>query len=154
MDNEHWFIPSLINSLIEGRVFEMTSGEQDWSYLHAMDFASSVFEIISQNSLAGTINIGNPNPIKIIDVASEISLSLARPQLLNVGSLNYRPDQVMKLIPLIKKLSSSGWAPATTTTNRFADTVEWFSGMVPTFSYSHPKLKNSITLAPKRDIFQ
>jgi nucleoside-diphosphate-sugar epimerase len=148
MDNKNWFIPSLINALNENQQFKMTKGEQEWSYLHSFDFASAVFYIATNQNLVGVINIGNPNSEMIRDVALEISHKLGKQELLQIGSVKYRSDQVMKLVPITNKLDNVGWRPIMSSELRFTDTIDWFSNIEKVYKYQDRELLQPISCPP------
>jgi nucleoside-diphosphate-sugar epimerase len=69
LDNAEWFIPPLVSKLIKGEKFEMTKGEQEWSFLHAYDAAEAFRTILNTNPDPNIVNIGYPKTNRIIDVA-------------------------------------------------------------------------------------
>ena len=111
LDNPNWFIPSLIEKLNSNQEFQMTKGEQQWSYLHAYDAAAAFARIINTKPSSPIINLGNPETIRLSELAISIADKLNKKDLLKLGTIDYRLDQVMELSPLCETLSSLGWAP-------------------------------------------
>lgn len=110
-DNGGWFLPSLISKLGSGETFPMTLGEQEWSYLHALDLAFA-FKYIVENDLPSRIvNVGNPNTVLIRDVATEVGRRMDAEGFIEFGAIPYRDDQVMQLKPICETLVQSGWNP-------------------------------------------
>lgn len=125
LDNPIWFLPSLINSILDSKPFSMTSGNQVWSYLHAHDFCTAVNDLIESDTIKGVVNIGSEQTIIIRDIANYVAVTLNRESLLQFGSTNYRNDQVMILQPITSTLSYLGWKPSIDIYSGLEDLVNW-----------------------------
>lgn len=127
LDSNDWLIPSTIDTLLQGKRMPLTQGEQEWSYLHAYDLARA-FQVLTENkSISGIVNVGNPETVRIYDVAAFIGDALERPDLLGFGDVPYRVDQVMKLAPACEKLTAAGWAPEIELSNGITHLINWMS---------------------------
>jgi nucleoside-diphosphate-sugar epimerase len=127
LDSNDWLIPSTIDTLLQGKRMPLTQGEQEWSYLHAYDLARA-FQVLAENkSISGIVNVGNPETVRIYDVAAFIGDALERPDLLGFGDVPYRVDQVMKLAPACEKLTAAGWAPEIELSNGITHLINWMS---------------------------
>ena len=104
---------------------KLTKGEQEWSYLHALDLAKAFRIALENSSIEGVVNVGNPQTINLKEAIVEIAQNLEGQQLLEFGAIDYRPDQVMKLKPLCEKLSQAGWSPQVTFNDGIAQTISW-----------------------------
>jgi UDP-glucose 4-epimerase len=111
LDNGTWFLPTLIKNLMAGSEFQMTPGEQRWSYLHAFDLANAFKYIVEKEMDSPIINVGNPNTVVLRELALSVGELLEAENLIKIGAIDYRPDQVMKLQPICDSLTSLGWAP-------------------------------------------
>jgi nucleoside-diphosphate-sugar epimerase len=127
LDEGSWLIPNVIDSLLNEKRLEMTRGEQEWSYLHAYDLASSFSAVINDPGTSGVVNVGNPTTISIREVGLTIANLLKKTELLDIGALEYRPDQVMKLKPLCETLTRLGWRPQITFQKGIEQTIDWLS---------------------------
>ena len=123
-----WFIPSIVETLLRGNEFKMTPGEQIWSYTHVFDFARGVHAAITNSSIEGIVNIANPEKVLIKELALQIAQLLNSTNLLNIGSVPYRSDQVMELMPSITKLESANWEPQINILQGVHDFIDWFRG--------------------------
>lgn len=128
LDSGEWMIPSTISSLLEGRPAHLTKGEQEWSFLHAYDFARAICTLISQEQLSGIVNLGNSSTTQISQVANFIGESMKKVNLLDFDSLPYRTDQVMRLFPSTQKLQAFGWFPEIELENGISHLINWMSG--------------------------
>ena len=124
-DTDTWLIPQLIDTLTKGEVMALTKGEQEWSYLHAFDLARAFEAVIENKSLSGVINVGNPKTIILKDAIHIIANKLNANHLLGFGTMDYRPDQVMKLEPACESLAAIGWKPVVSFENGIAQTIQW-----------------------------
>ena len=128
-DSDTWLIPQLIDTLTKGEVMELTKGAQEWSYLHAFDLARAFEAVIESKSMSGVVNVGNPKTIILKDAIHIIANKLNANHLLGFGTMDYRPDQVMKLEPACESLTAIGWKPVVSFENGIAQTIQWFRGI-------------------------
>lgn len=127
LDSNDWLIPSTIETLLQGKRMPLTQGEQEWSYLHAFDLASAFRTLAENENISGVVNVGNPETVRIHDVAAFIGDALETPDLLGFGDVPYRVDQVMKLAPGCEKLTAAGWAPEIELTSGIKHLINWMS---------------------------
>jgi nucleoside-diphosphate-sugar epimerase len=125
LDNTNWFLPSIINSLLDNKPFSLTSGDQFWSYLHAYDFCVAVKELLEADTVQGVVNIGNEDAVKIRDIADCVGQILDKKSMLSFGATEYRNDQVMLLQPVTSKLNCLGWKPSINFYSGLEDLVHW-----------------------------
>ncbi len=128
LDVGNWLIPSLVDSLSKGLFMRLTAGEQEWSFLHAHDFAQAITLVIESSSIHGVINTGNSKTLLIKNVAEKIANYFDRADLLGLGEVPYRHDQVMELKPVCETLSSLGWSPKVSFDAGLIQTIEWLEG--------------------------
>jgi nucleoside-diphosphate-sugar epimerase len=129
LDTGEWLIPRLVSALSDGLKFDLTKGEQEWSYLHAYD-------------IHGSINIGNPETIILKDAVEYIASIIGSSDLLNFGAISYRDDQVMVLKPKCENLSKAGWEPL----------VSFESGLEQTISWLQNKDLKPLSLSNKKEV--
>lgn len=125
LDEGSWLIPNIVDSLTDDKIMKTTKGEQEWSYLHAYDLALAFNIAIMNSKIVGIINVGNPETISIYKVCLTIGEMLGKQDLLDIGALEYRKDQVMKLRPLCETLTQNGWAPVISFDEGIKQTVNW-----------------------------
>jgi len=94
--NNNMFIPSLIDSLIKNKSFDMSAGEQKRDFIYIEDFLRALLLIpISKNTLGKTIDVGYGKSYKISEVAYYIANKLGKKDLLNIGAIPYRENEIM-----------------------------------------------------------
>jgi UDP-glucose 4-epimerase len=135
LDNPNWLLPSLIDSLIQGRPYSLTSGKQVWSYLHALDFSNAVISCMENDLISGVVNIGNEEIDTIEFYAKLVGRFLNRSELLSFGEAAHRPDQVMLLQPETTKLNKVSWKTKIGTEEGIQDLVDWH--LNGTSAYDH-----------------
>jgi nucleoside-diphosphate-sugar epimerase len=127
LDDGPWLIPQLVDSITRKKVMDLTDGIQEWSYLHAYDFASAVLAVVKKTDLQGIIHVGNPETITIKDAVAIVGRLMNGEDLLNFGVVQYRPDQVMRMKPICETLTSIGWKPSISFEEGIKQTVEWLT---------------------------
>ncbi len=150
LDNGNWLIPNLVDSLKMDKPFELTRGEQEWSYLHAYDLANAIEIIINNKFVRGVVNVGNPNTISIREVATNVANYFDRNGLLKFGDLPYRQDQVMSLKPVCESLLSLGWNPKIDFNQGLNQTIDWLlcKELDPIVTENGSKLEFKLPLRP------
>jgi nucleoside-diphosphate-sugar epimerase len=108
------FIVSLLRSLRRATPFDMTLGEQQRDFLHVDDAARAVAAVLDQRA-DGTYNLASGVSVTIRQ-AAELGAAIAgRPELLRLGALSYRANEVfdyrMDASALVRAV---GWQPETT----------------------------------------
>ena len=125
LDIGNWLIPNIVESIKSNQTVQLTKGEQEWSYLHAYDLANAFKTVVESGSISGIINVGNPNTVKIKQVAEITANIFGKKNLLDFGSLPYRSDQVMRLEPVCESLAKLGWRPKVSISHGVSNTVNW-----------------------------
>jgi nucleoside-diphosphate-sugar epimerase len=120
----------------------LTSGEQDWSYLHAIDFASAALSLCQEDITEEVINIGHPKTVKIRDVATEVSLQMRSEEFLDIGAFPTRSDQVFYLKPSVDNLVRYGWAPKIELSYGLTSYINW--ALKKELSFEGIKLTNFV----------
>jgi len=96
----------IFESQVSGSELVISNPSKFWSYLYEDDFASAIEQILKNQSIANTVNIGNPllHTIReIVAMWNESSSTSANIYHSNQTNLGYFPDLV--------KLNTIGWSP-------------------------------------------
>ena len=100
-------------------------GEQIRSFCYVDDFINALISLLNSGVVGKSINIGNPDPISIIELAGLISDILGVEE--NFGFVERYPYEPFCRVPdisLIKKLT--GWEPEMDLRSGLESTVKWF----------------------------
>jgi nucleoside-diphosphate-sugar epimerase len=98
-DSKDWLITGALDKLERNEEVPLTKCEQVWSYLHVVDFARAI-QALLPHRLNAIAHIGNPDTVRLLEVIEIIGELTGKRNLLNVGSIPYRPDQVMFMQPI------------------------------------------------------
>lgn len=125
------FLPALIRSLVRGKRFSMTAGEQYRDFVYISDVINSVLKALtSDNQINGAVvNIGAGVSYQVKQVAAEAAC-LVHPdasRLLEFGKVPYRPSESMQYavdVTLARKVLA--WEPVTSLQAGLSQTVEYY----------------------------
>ena len=126
-DDERHLIPSVIHKLLDGERPELTRGEQEWDYLYVEDAAEAIYQTAVNGDGEGVFNLASGETHSVNRIL-ELVRDLVDPSLpLGFGELPYPPDQQMRLVANIHRLTSkTGWRPQTTLEEGLKRTVDWY----------------------------
>lgn len=127
LDSKSWLIPSAIISLSDSKKFKSTLGEQEWSFLHALDFTLALSKLVENYTEQKIFNIGNPHTLKVNHLLRKIEALLGKSNLVELGAIPYRFDQVMRLQPKCEGLLAMGWNPIVSIDEGLKQTINWFT---------------------------
>ncbi len=88
------FLPALIRTLVAGRPFMMTPGQQTRDFIYVSDVVDALARA-STCTDGQILNVGSGTSSAIADVAIKVGSLLQRPHLVRLGALDYRVSEVM-----------------------------------------------------------
>lgn len=125
-ESEGRLIAATARALLQGRPALCTHGEQIRDLMHVEDVARALVRILT-STVSGPVNIGTGQPISIAQAVSELALRAGRADLLRIGALPARDDDVPVLIPDIGRLRDEvGFRPALTLAEGLQKTLLWW----------------------------
>lgn len=123
------FLPSLINCLLNGRSFDMSSGGQLRDFVYIDDLIEAIVLAIESANVCGeVINISSFSPVLIKDVAKEVAAQIhnSAVNLINFGAKKYRIGESMFYCANNSKSKLLlGWVPKTSLKEGIRRTVRW-----------------------------
>jgi nucleoside-diphosphate-sugar epimerase len=123
---EDRLIAGTARALLQGRPALLTHGKQVRDFLHVEDVARALVRILASR-VEGPVNIGSGEPISIAQAVSELARRAGRMDLLRLGALPAREDDVPMLIPDIGRLRDElGFRPTLTLTQGLQKTLKWW----------------------------
>jgi nucleoside-diphosphate-sugar epimerase len=98
LESDNWFIPTIINKIINGQKMDMTPGEQRYAYMYVGDLAKNIGLIIDSSILSGIYNISSNRAISLQELTNKI-IAIIKPKTtqINFGALPYRENQSMHI---------------------------------------------------------
>jgi UDP-glucose 4-epimerase len=123
-DADHWLIPSVIRSFMQGIPPELTPSEQICDYLYAGDAAEAILNVV-KNQLDGIYNIGSGNGVSVKEIVTEIKNKINTNLKIKFGAKPYSSNQIMHMEANIQKIKVfTGWVPTTSFSNGISRTVD------------------------------
>ncbi len=152
LDSDGWLIPMVILRLLQNEEVNLTAGTQEWSFLHGIDAAFAIETILNTTSMNGIVHVANPETQNIRNAVTDIASQLGKVSLLKFGTIPFREDQVVSMIPICSKLVSAGWAPQVRFEQGISELISWMRGG-NTFSWKDHEMKSkSISIPPRLQI--
>ena len=118
-------VPSLICSLLSGREFEATMGEQTRDYLYVEDAAAGLVTLV-KNAANGVFNVCSGEAVRIRDLMQMAGDLAGRPELIRFGALPYRALDPPVVRGDSSRLRSLGWRPRRDLLAALKMTVEYW----------------------------
>ena len=121
------FIPKMILSVLSGKKFPMTGGEQTRDFLYVEDFVDACIKAGLRKEAEGeTINIASGKETPIADVAKSVMSLLDNTEYIHLGALPYRENERWHVKADISKAGRLlGWKPETALKEGLKKTIHW-----------------------------
>ena len=119
-------IPNFIKWGLHGNSLQVNGdGSQIRSFCYINDFVEGIDSLLQKDVFNVTLNLGNPHPISILDLAKLIIKLIDSKQGYTFEEkYKYEPYVRIPNISLMSKLS--GWEPNTSLETGLTKTIEWF----------------------------
>jgi dTDP-6-deoxy-L-talose 4-dehydrogenase (NAD+) len=109
-ESEGRLLAAIAHSLREGRVFNLTSGEQVRDHLDVEDVGGALACLVS-SSAAGPFNVCSGTPVSLREVTTTLAEALGRSDLLQFGAIPMDPTSPRFLVGDPSRLLALGWRP-------------------------------------------
>jgi len=97
-ENPARFIPSVCQSLLQGKEAACSSGVQRRNFIDVRDLAEAIAQAVTRR-VEGAINVGHPQSYTIAEIANMLGSIAEHPELIRLGALQDRPGEAPVLIP-------------------------------------------------------
>ena len=129
-EGRHRFFPQVIEKLSKGLPVQMTRGEQIRDYVYVEDLIDAYImaAVVPLKNVVEIINIGSGKGVSLKEIALNIAKQIgADENLLQFGTLPYRPDEMMYLVADNKKAKTIlGWTPKTSLEKGIENMIKWY----------------------------
>ena len=125
LEHPQRLLPSVINTLLDGREFAATDGAQLRDFVHVEDVAAALLRLAAAGA-GGEFNVCSGVPTSIREIASLVGDQLGRSELLRFGAIPPRPWDPPSLVGSSAKLRALGWAPRYSLDQGVAHTIDWW----------------------------
>jgi nucleoside-diphosphate-sugar epimerase len=123
-------VPSVIRSLLAGENASCSHGEQIRDYLHVADVGDALAALLD-SGVEGPVNIASGRPVTLKSVVLRIASQLERPELLQLGALPARPNDVPLVVADVGRLRDEvSWQPSFQLDDGLAQTIDWWRDVV------------------------
>lgn len=125
------FLSALIQSLLAGKSFAMTAGEQRRDFVYISDVVDAIVKAINADERVNgaIINVGAGISFQVKEVAAMVGnlVDSNMSDLIRFGALQYRPNEVMNYSAVITRAQELlDWEPSTNIRDGVKRTVEQF----------------------------
>jgi nucleoside-diphosphate-sugar epimerase len=118
-------VPALIASLLDGRRFAASSGDQVRDYIYAKDVADAFVTLIDRNA-TGSFNVSSGSPITVRSLMETIGDRLGRRELIDFGAATARQWEPRFICGDNSRLRALDWAPKYTLGEGVDETIAWW----------------------------
>jgi len=121
-------IPSLIKSVLKGKSFKMTKGEQTREFNYIDDMVEGfILAGTTPEAIGEVINLGSGVEYRIKDVVRMIASLMGSPVKLEIGALPYRPGETMHFYCSNEKAKKMlEWRPDVPLEVGLKRTIDWY----------------------------
>ncbi len=119
-------LPSIIETLLEGREAKCTDGHHERDFIYVRDVARAMAMMVDSN-VSGTFDTGTGIGTSIRNVVMMVAQELKHQDLVRFGAIPMRPGEPRQLIANTKKLHATfGFQPETSLADGLLETISWW----------------------------
>ena len=141
MEDSNAMIPSLMRSVLSGKSFPTSSGNQEWSYLYASDFSAATRLSVEKCQTSTAFNVGNPVSAQIKKVLEILARTAPKNDLIKIGGLedSLTPPYNLQVNPNF--LIDLNWTPLIDLDTGLRRTLGWWESIYQAGEFSLTPLK-------------
>ena len=141
MEDSNAMIPSLMRSVLSGKSFRTSSGNQEWSYLYASDFSAATRLSVEKCQTSTAFNVGNPVSAQIKKVLEILARTMPNNDLIKIGGLedSLTPPYNLQVNPNF--LIDLNWTPLIDLETGLRRTLGWWESIYQDGEFSLTPLK-------------
>ena len=141
MEDSNAMIPSLMRSVLSGKSFRTSSGNQEWSYLYASDFSAATRLSVEKCQISTAFNVGNPVSAQIKKVLEILARTAPNNNLIKIGGLedSLTPPYNLQVNPNF--LIDLNWTPLIDLETGLRRTLGWWESIYQDGEFSLTPLK-------------
>ena len=127
--NEHpeRLVSSVIRSLLRGEPARCSHGRQIRDYLHVQDVADGLVAVLD-SEVRDAVNVSSGQATSLREIATTIGRLTGRPELVHLGALPARANDVPLVVGSNAKAAALGWQPRYDLESGLLQTIEWWRG--------------------------
>jgi nucleoside-diphosphate-sugar epimerase len=136
-EDERRVLPAAIRSLLQGRPFQATTGEQVRDYIHVKDVAEAFCALLEKRG-EGIFNIASGVPITIRQLLQTVGRLMGSEELIEFDATSCREWEPPFICGDNHKLKALGWQPGCTIEQGLSETIEWWKAHEREQRHDHP----------------
>jgi nucleoside-diphosphate-sugar epimerase len=123
-----FFLPALILSLLEGRDFEMTAGDQLWDLIYVEDAVEALMKALhADTSTVDLVNIGGGCACSLREIAAAVKRKIGGPGRVLAGAIPPRAGDIQNLYCRCDRAREVlAWQPHTSLDAGLDRTIAWY----------------------------
>ena len=118
-------VSSVIRSLLKGEPARTSHGRQIRDYLHVQDVADGLVAVLDSD-VEGAVNVSSGQATTLRDIVLAIGRLTGRPELVQLGALPARSNDVPLVIGSSEKAAAIGWSPHYDIESGLKQTIDWW----------------------------
>lgn len=118
-------VPSVIRSILRGEPARCSHGRQIRDYLHVQDVADGLVAVLDSD-LRQAVNLSSGQATTLREIASTIGRLTGRPELVHLGAIPARPNDVPLVVGSNARATSLGWQPRYDLDGGLRQTIDWW----------------------------
>jgi nucleoside-diphosphate-sugar epimerase len=118
-------VSSVIRSLLRGEPARCSHGRQIRDYLHVQDVADGLVAVLD-SEVQDAVNVSSGQATTLREIASTIGRLTGRPELVQLGVLPARANDVPLVVGSNAKAAALGWQPKYDLESGLLQTIEWW----------------------------
>src|SRR6185503_11104276 len=116
---------SVILSLLKGEPARTSHGRQVRDYMHVQDVADGLVAVLD-SAHAGAINVSSGQASTLREIVLTAGRLLGRPDLVHLGALPARANDVPLVVGANARALALGWQPRYDLEQGLAQTIDWW----------------------------
>jgi nucleoside-diphosphate-sugar epimerase len=125
--NEHpkRLVSSVIKGLLAGEAAPCSHGKQIRDYMHVADVAEGIVTVVDSDA-EGAINVSSGEATTIREIVLTIGRLVGRPELVQIGALPARANDVPLVVGSNARAAELGWKPRYDLESGLQHTIDWW----------------------------
>ncbi len=125
--NEHpdRLVPSVIRSLLRGEPARCSHGRQIRDYMHVRDVADGLAAVLD-SEIQDAVNVSSGQATTLREITSTLGRLTGRPELVELGAIPARPNDVPLVVGSNARATALGWQPRYDLECGLLHTIEWW----------------------------
>lgn len=125
--NEHpeRLVPSVVRALLRGEPARTSHGRQIRDYLHVQDVAEGLAAVLD-SELRGAVNVSSGQATTLREITSTLGRLIGRPELVQLGAVPARPNDVPLVVGSNSRVAALGWQPRYALEAGLQQTIDWW----------------------------